>query len=198
MRGRGASRRPGKVVEFLPSLSSQFDGGAYTRRIGWLRQRTFERSIVAVESLITNGRARLLIECQDHPIIAHYADPIGKSLDNPKEAKKVLIRHLSHVEWQVRRLYRIRCCIVHGSKVAHTLAPFAANMEYYLKRVIILVLKCIVHYEQIRSRAQIFQRASLAFDRKVTELENAKDNKVIKQVIFEDIVLANSKSTLGF
>ena len=144
------------------------------------------------------ARAKLLIGCQDHPIISHYADPIGKSLDNPKEAKKVLIRHLSHVEWQVRRLYRIRCCIVHGSKVAHTLAPFAANMEYYLKQVIILVLKCLVHYKQIRSRAQIFQRASLAFDRKVTELENAKDNKVIKQVIFEDIVLANSKSTLGF
>jgi hypothetical protein len=144
------------------------------------------------------ARTKLLVECQDHPIIAHYADPLGKSVESPKDTKNLLNQHLLHVEWQVRRLYRIRCCIVHGSKVAHTLTPFAANMEYYLKQVIIFVLKSLVHYVHIRSRTHIFQRASLAFDRKIAELDKAQDKNLIKQIIFEDIVLANSKSTLGY
>jgi hypothetical protein len=135
------------------------------------------------------NRAKLWSECKAHPIIAWHGELLGKALETAESTGALIKRHLSHLEWQISRLYRIRCCIVHGSETIHTLYPFAANLEYYLKQLILFVLKRLSNHSHIRSRQDLFQRASFSLDRKLNALTASNDKAVVWRAVFEDIVL---------
>ncbi|MFI5456462.1 MAG: hypothetical protein ACHRXM_13515 [Isosphaerales bacterium] len=144
--------------------------------------------------VLEDGQIRPILwrECVAHPIIEYHWERLGTALESPTTTGDLLRRHLDHVEWQVCRLYRIRCCIVHGSEVKHTLYPFAANLEYYLKQLILFVINILSSHQHIRSRKELFLRASLSFDRKIAFLNNTSDPDAVTRAVFEDIVLHDS------
>lgn len=151
-------------------------------------------SVANLLTLLQDATTRLMLwnVCHAHPVIQCHGERLGQALEDPKTTVIFIKNHLSRLEWQVSRLYRIRCCIVHGSDTKHTLYPFAANLEYYLKQVILFVLDVFSTHEHITSRQELFHRASLSFDRKIEILTNAKDKQAVRRAVFEDIVLRPS------
>lgn len=85
--------------------------------------------------------------------------------DAPKLAA-YLDEHESRVRWHLHRLYRLRCCLVHGTPVVTPLQLPTANLEYYLREAIYVVLIALGRAQQIRSLEAVFDRTNSCASRR--------------------------------
>src|ERR1043165_7048582 len=79
--------------------------------------------------------------------------------NNAGKLANYLKEHEERVRWHFFRIYRIRCFLVHGTPVQTPLQLPTANIEYYLREAIYLVLGGLLQAKQITSLEQIFARA---------------------------------------
>lgn len=84
----------------------------------------------------------------------------------PAKLRDHLIGHATRVRWHLMRLYRIRCCLVHGTPIAAALQLPAANLEFYLRELILVVIGAMQRAPQLTSVEQVYQRAQYAFERR--------------------------------
>jgi len=92
-------------------------------------------------------RFRLLVN--DAPKLAAYLDD-----------------HETRVRWHLQRLYRMRCCLVHGTPVVTPLQLPTANLEYYLREAIYVVIEALEGASQIRSLEAVYDRTGLCASRR--------------------------------
>jgi len=173
-------------------------------RIEWtegLRKVSGSHSLAAlsVSQLLSvlqseQGQTALWKQCADHPVVVWRGKQLGACLMNAVETASVLERHLLHLEWHMHRLYRIRCCVVHGSPVRFKLDLYTANLEYYLKRTILFVMESFRENNHIGNLGDLFARASIAFDRTVDSLkrENAGDAQV-REAVYAGVVVQEQR-----
>jgi hypothetical protein len=134
--------------------------------------------------------AKLWLLCAEHPMVVLRGKSIEEALSSQKAMLEKLRRHLRHLEWHVARLYRIRCCIVHGSPIRFQLGLFAANLEFYLKELTRFVLASFRDNDHIESLEELFHRAVVACDRTMTGLEDQQANvDTLREGVFSDVVL---------
>lgn len=91
----------------------------------------------------------------------------------PKKLASYLDEHEQRVSWHLERLYRFRCCLVHGTPVVTPLQLPTANLEYYLRECIYLVLDTLLAAPQIPTLEVIFERAKSAATRRRTLLTDS-------------------------
>ncbi len=72
-----------------------------------------------------------------------------------------LREHDQRVRWHLLRLYRIRCCLVHGTPVEVPLQLPSANLEFYLREAIYVTIDSLLQASHIPSLDVVFERASL-------------------------------------
>jgi hypothetical protein len=96
--------------------------------------------------------------------------------------------HVQRLQWHINRLYRIRCCLVHGSPVRFRLALFSANLEYYLKQSLIFTLNALHEHPHITDLASLFQRTVVMWERQLEALEDkAADSAIIADAVFASV-----------
>jgi len=126
----------------------------------------------------------------NNPVAAVRIGRLAAALQDPKKTADVLVAHQRHLLWQLGRLYRIRCCIVHGSPVRFRLPLFTANMEFYLKELIIVCLRSLTLNPHVVSLREVFQRAAFARQRMDAELRAAAPNPdAIRNAVFNSVVI---------
>jgi hypothetical protein len=126
----------------------------------------------------------------DNPVAALRINRLAATLQDPKKTAQLLDAHHRHLLWQLGRLYRIRCCIVHGSQVRFKLPLFTANMEFYLKELIIVCLRSLTLNEHVSSLREVFQRAAFARQRVDAELQAAAPvPDAIRNAVFNSIII---------
>jgi hypothetical protein len=104
-------------------------------------------------------------KCADHPVVVYRGKSLASCLESPKKTLERLEQHLRHLEWQITRLYRIRCGIVHGSVPRFPLVSFASNSEYYLKKAILFVIDSLDRFKHVTSHRELFSRVAYSWDR---------------------------------
>jgi hypothetical protein len=124
----------------------------------------------------------------NNPVAVMRLEHLATTLQDPKKTADALVRHQKRLLWQLGRLYRIRCCIVHGSAVRFKLPLFAANMEY-LKELIIICLRSFTLNPHIVSLREVFQRAALARQRLDAELRVAPNADAVRSAVFNSVVV---------
>jgi len=128
--------------------------------------------------------------CTKHPVLVFFGKQLQDVLSDPSKLHDQLNEHQHHLEWQLNRLYRIRCCLVHGSPIQFNLALYAANLEFYLKEIILFVLTAFKDNEHIGSLDEVFHRASTCYDRKKASLKGPKQGAyAIHEAVCMDIVV---------
>lgn len=167
-------------------------------RIGWSPILVTASGVATLEELTPThlvkllqdptGRQELWGKCSAYPIIRHYGEKLATYLTEPKKTAGFLRGHLAHLEQELSRIYRIRCSIVHGSPVVHTLTPFAANLEYYLKELILFVLETFLEHHHIHSRNELFARAGYAWERRIKALEASSNKSDVLIAVFDGVV----------
>lgn len=125
----------------------------------------------------------------NNPVAAMRIEQLAARLQDPKKTAEALAAHQRHLLWQLGRLYRIRCCIVHGSAVRFKLPLFTANMEFYLKELIIVCLRSLTLNPQVVSLREVFQRAAFARQRLDSELRAAPNADVVRNAVFNSVVI---------
>ena len=149
-------------------------------------------SVSQLLSLLQSEAAQdeLWQRCEGHPVVAFRGRAICEWVSSPTSFVAGLESHLRHLEWHLRRLYRIRCRLIHGSDVRFHLGLFAANLEYYLRRAILFVLDAFHEHDHVASLGEVFGRSELTYDRVVASLkkEGAGDRE-IRAAVFAGVVL---------
>lgn len=141
--------------------------------------------------------AELWDQCKDHPVLAFRGQQLGECLRDAEKTADLLERHLRHLEWHIHRLYRIRCCIVHGSLIRFRLSLYAANLEYYLKRTILFVLESFRDNTHVRALDELFSRGAISFDRIIASLRDKKAGEErVREAVFADVVVRESQGTI--
>ena len=132
----------------------------------------------------------LIEKCSEFPTLKFRCEKICEWMNDPAKTKPLLENHLNHLKWQLARLYRIRCCIVHGSDIRFRLGLFIANLEYYLKQTIVFIIESLKENDHIVSLDEIYERTFYSWERMMNALStNGGDKKkVIRETIFSRIV----------
>ena len=122
--------------------------------------------------------------------VAERGRQISEWVTEPVKAESQLRSHLQRLNWHVDRLYRIRCCLVHGAPVRFRLALYSANLEYYLKQMLIFTLYELAMHEHITDLASLYQRNAVLWTRRLAALKDTKfgNEKTINEAIFASAV----------
>ena len=127
--------------------------------------------------------------CGKHPTLAYYGPRLGACFLDTRATLHQLDCHLKHLEWHVTRLWRIRCCIVHGSPIRFRLGLLSANLEFYLKQVILFAFESFREHDHVRSLADLFLRSSIEFDRLTDRLAGTSaDDAEVRSAVFAEAV----------
>jgi len=135
-------------------------------------------------------RTMLLEACTKTPTMHYRCQQLFAVLSDPAKTLLKLEEHVRHLEWQLARLYRIRCCIVHGSEVRFRLSLFAANLEYYLKETVKFLIAGFNDNSHIHNLEEVFYRSTIAYNRAVAGLKAANAGPAeISQAVLSNIVV---------
>jgi hypothetical protein len=126
---------------------------------------------------------------KQHPMIKRRCHRISEWLTDPKKTREYLQQQHNRLQWHLDRLYRIRCCIVHGARVRFQLPLFAANLEYYLKQTLLFVLNALYEQPQIADLEGLFQRCQIVHKRQIERLGAKPDQQSILEVVFPNVVV---------
>jgi hypothetical protein len=124
-----------------------------------------------------------------------YADLQGQLVDQPlllfrmnylrnqtKDAASIntfINRHKTNLIWHLRRLYRVRCDIVHSASTNENLNLLCGNLEYYLKSLLSLVLGELNQSSSINTLKELFERTTYTYDQMEKELKAAKETQLL-------------------
>lgn len=109
------------------------------------------------------------------PLLKYALIKFQKHTQDPSAIHNFLKRHENHLRWHMNRLWRMRCDIVHSANYTINITLLSANLEYYLKTVLWLILKFLRANPCIESIEELFMRTDSAVKRlKVGLKENDK------------------------
>ena len=142
------------------------------------------RNVTATDSLFA--------AINDRPHIVVHAKQVSNWVQKPGEMATQIEAHHQRLRWHVQRLYRIRCCIVHGAPVRFRLALFSANLEYYLKQALSLTLNVLFENPHIPDIVSLYQRAGAFWKRQIETLKKTNaPAESVQDAIFAQIVPRN-------
>jgi hypothetical protein len=137
-----------------------------------------------------HGSETLAAAFPRNPVAARRIRRLAEMLQNPLNTADAVAAHHRHLRWHLSRLYWVRCCIVHGSEVRHRLPLLTANLEFYLKELITILLRAFSKNPHLTSLAEIYQRAGIARERSDRELRAQESNAdSVRRTVFNSIVL---------
>lgn len=153
---------------------------------------SISRLLVVLQS--EGYQAQLWEQCRDHPVLVFRGQQLGECLLDAEKTADLLERHLRHIGWHIHRLYRIRCCIVHGSPIRFRLSLYTANLEYYLKQTTLFVLESFRDNAHVRTLDELFARGAISFDRVVASLRDKKASaKRVREAVYADVAVKEGK-----
>ncbi len=133
-------------------------------------------------------------QCQANPVVPFRGRKLAAALGSPKSTAALLKFHHAHLLWHIGRLYRIRCCIVHGSPIRFRLALLAANLEFYLKELIIYIIDSFRRHKHVTAVDEVYGRAELSHTAILAALDaqNAGSDAVLG-AMFNSLVIQETQ-----
>jgi hypothetical protein len=147
-------------------------------------------SVGGLIKLLQSSQGQALCDClRGNLLLERHANRVRHWLTDAKACSQQLEGHLSRVQWHLHRLYRIRCCIVHGAPVRFKLTLAAANLEYYLKQTILLTMDALDNHKHVNGLDDVYERAELSNNRILDALKvKTADHQTIRNSVFSDLV----------
>lgn len=105
----------------------------------------------------------------------------GRFLADLGDPKKLYERNLGHeqrLKWQLQRLWRARCDIVHSANKTVSAALLCANLEYYLKSTLMSLLKDLRDIPTLSGPKEFFDRQACVYQRLQSDLKAGHDSEL--------------------
>jgi len=85
-----------------------------------------------LDYLLRESTYDIITKLNGSQLLNYRAKRYKKLLNNDKELKAILLRHIKNIEWNLTRIYSIRNEIVHSAAVKYDIATIVSHLRYYL------------------------------------------------------------------
>lgn len=151
---------------------------------------TLHDALKLLQSGAAMNAVRTAFTTQNHPIANFYFNQLSQTLRDVVRTADALKSHHQRLTWHLSRLYRIRCCIVHGSPIRFRLPLLTANLEFYLREMILVCLRSLTQNTHLSSLREVFQRATVTRLRTDAELRaNGAGVEAIRRAVFASPII---------
>jgi hypothetical protein len=134
-----------------------------------------------------NKRDKLVDIVSDFYLLSDRLSYFIAFLDNPGTVKNVLDAHKTRLEWQIRRIYRVRNIIVHSGNTPWNTKPLIEHCHGYLDSVLNELVRLASQPKSINSVAQGFKLTALRYEtyyRQLAEKNARFDQSNIDRLLF--------------
>ncbi|CTP92702.1 MULTISPECIES: hypothetical protein [Xanthomonas] len=113
----------------------------------------------------------LLGACDDEPYFFYHLKKFIENMNSQDKIAAMLRVHDRRVRWQVQRIYRARCDIVHSAQPVAMVGLLCANLEYYLRMTLNSMLQAFHEIPTMRGPGEFFERKKYLYRQLLSELE---------------------------
>jgi hypothetical protein len=139
-------------------------------------RRMFEsQSIVGVQQTTLEAVA-------EYPLLRQKLSQFYQMTSTPQQVLASLKEHEQRVRWQVNRLWRTRCDIVHSAGVTVGAQLLGASLEFYLKSCLASLLEMLIRNPRISGPKEFFERKEHAYALLKRELQVGKTAVLIEHL----------------
>lgn len=124
-------------------------------------------------------------QLDEYPILTFSLEKFQQNTKDNKSISKFLDIHENHLRWHIHRLWRMRCDIVHSAEYTINLTLLSANLEYYLKTLLGMVLKYLGANPCIESLEELFARIGHMIERLKDSLK--KEDTTLFEALLKEI-----------
>lgn len=128
-----------------------------------------------------NQHAQLLGVATD-PYLRHKLGEFITALSTPENIVTLLEEHEKRLRWHIQRIYRARCDIVHSAEVIVNAALLCANLEYYLKTTLTMLLREIRVIPHMSGPKEFFDRKIYAHQKLLSDLKSGNEARLLSVI----------------
>lgn len=141
-----------------------------------------ELSLIAFYKLLIRPEMEAVFTaaCSSAPYLWMKLQPFIAALKNPDTLEAMMCAHEEKLGWNIQRIYRARCDIVHSAQRRVNAALLCAHLEFYLKGVLRAFLSSLHSVPTLRDPKEFFERQRYASARVHADLKK----KDVKSLIF--------------
>jgi hypothetical protein len=116
------------------------------------------------------------------PYLQYRIGQILAAVSDPSLYLIFLKAHEQRVRWQIQRLWRARCDIVHSARRPVSDILLCANLEFYLKIALMALLTDLRRIKTLSSPEELFQRKIYTYNNLVADLER-KSTVILQETL---------------
>ena len=114
--------------------------------------------------------AAVLASCTSQPDLWKPLSAFVDGIKTPASTAILIKAHDQRIRWQIERIYRTRCDIVHAGRQVITASLLCANLEFYLRMTLKSMLKGFSSVATLMGPAEFFERQRHQFNQVLQEL----------------------------
>ena len=115
--------------------------------------------------------AAVLASCSSQPYLWKHLLVFVDGIRTPASTADLIKAHDRRIRWQIERIYRTRCDIVHAGRQVITASLLCANLEFYLRMTLKSMLKGFYSVATLMGPAEFFERQRHQFNQVLEELQ---------------------------
>ncbi|NCC62152.1 MAG: hypothetical protein EOM12_14705 [Verrucomicrobiae bacterium] len=120
-----------------------------------------------------------LMEASIDPFMKKKFEDFLHSVSSPKHIDKMLEAHEQRLRWHIHRVYRARCDIIHSAERVVNAALLCANLEFYLKTTLTVLLRSLRAIPRISGPKEFFDRQSHEYERLRKSLSKGEEDRLL-------------------
>ena len=114
------------------------------------------------------------MQLSKYPAVVFRLDRFINRIKNSNSLLSFISAHEKNVSWHIHRIWRVRCDIVHSAEYSLNLILLSANLEYYLKYLLNIILSALNENKSISGLNELFTRMDYVQKRLMKELNEDK------------------------
>lgn len=108
--------------------------------------------------------------CSTNAYLWMHLQKFLEHIAQPSSLKSFISQHERRLRWQIQRIYRTRCDIVHSGRQIVNASLLCANLEYYLKTVLRALIEQLSSIPTVTGPGEFFERSAYQHTRLTKEL----------------------------
>ena len=99
-----------------------------------------------------------------HEFFSSQLNNFFNAIADPRKLSERNAAHEQRLRWQLQRLWRARCDVVHSAERSASATLLCANLEYYLKSTLMALLRTLRDVPTLSGPKEFFDRQTIAYE----------------------------------
>lgn len=121
----------------------------------------------------------IMTALSNHIFVANAVGGLLRDLGDPARLHDRNAAHEQRLRWHLQRLWRARCDIVHSAERTVSAALLCANLEYYLKTVLMTLLRALREIPTLTGPKEFFDRQGYMYGNLQQDLKSGRDGALV-------------------